>query len=273
MWFGDLPDFFPFWHKSLEINKEYFSWKLFTDQNVESSEALDVHQYSPSILKDEIEAFFGEKYKINIESDHFIRKCCDYRLLLPLIHGDVNSPFWGWCDIDLVFGDIASVLPPDWKGTYGLTTHPGRFAGPFSFVSTKIYEESMKCYYHKLSSDAYNCIDESPAMLNAIKKNWKVLDDVTYLQPTRSLDALPQRKSFGTWKDGRLQIATRKGYVYAAMMHFGKLKGHKKFTINKLAINSNQWYCSKYGINKKKPTFLSYIRFRFSNLFRFFCIS
>jgi hypothetical protein len=250
LWFGKLPDFFPFWFKSLEINQSHFRWKLFTDQQVTSSEALQVYQLSPLQLKEEIEKFSNGKYKINIESDNFVRKCCDYRLFLPLIYGNLNSTFWGWCDIDLVFGDILSVLPNDWEDFLAFTTHPGRFAGPFSFLSPSIYGMTLMSMDKYLSSDKYNCIDESPLWFNAVKKHGKVYDNTVNLQPTRSPDALPLRKSFGVWGNGNLQVKTKKGYLDAAMMHFGKLKGHKKFIIVRSAINSNVWFCSKFGINK-----------------------
>lgn len=109
-WFGILPDYFSAWLISAEANK-CIDFLLFTDCDIESkADNIKIHNIS---MEGTI-ALFEKKLdrKIIINNSY---KFCDCRPFFGILFEDYlkDYDFWGYCDIDLMFGDIRHFLTDD----------------------------------------------------------------------------------------------------------------------------------------------------------------
>lgn len=62
---------------------------------------------------------------------------CNIRPFMSIIHSDIvkNYKFWGYSDVDLVYGDMSYILNPSFLTKYDLiTTHSDRVAGHFTVI-------------------------------------------------------------------------------------------------------------------------------------------
>lgn len=102
-WFGSLPDYFPAWLKSAEANKDV-DFLVFCDHEVKSA-SENIHFQKMSF--EETIALCEKKMhrKVNLANAY---KFCDARLFFGVIYEDYlrEYDFWGYCDIDLIFGNI-----------------------------------------------------------------------------------------------------------------------------------------------------------------------
>lgn len=112
LWFGPLRDYFRLWARSLQVNEGY-DFLLFTDQKIETPglpDNLKVINITLDGLKDtirqrlDIHPTFEKSYKL-----------CDFRpsfgeLFAPSLQ---DYDFWGYCDMDLMFGNLSDFLTDD----------------------------------------------------------------------------------------------------------------------------------------------------------------
>lgn len=116
-YFGRLPSWFPFWLRSCEANT-LLRWIILTDDPrtwpmlppnviVEPYTLEEIRRTLQSILGDDIS--LPNAYKL-----------CDYRPLYGIVFQDLigDSPFWGFGDVDVFFGDLTSALPDVGNSTY-----------------------------------------------------------------------------------------------------------------------------------------------------------
>lgn len=106
-WFGELPQYFPAWLISAEYNKDV-DFLIFSD-HVVSSGSENIHvQYIT--LEDSIRQFENKLHrKISIKTSY---KFCDCRAFFGIVYEDFlkGYDFWGYCDVDLMFGNIRRFL-------------------------------------------------------------------------------------------------------------------------------------------------------------------
>lgn len=103
-YFGHFPNTFELWLDDCKNNPD-FNWLIFTDD--ESSynypKNVFVHYTTLQQLKERFEQTLG--FQISLNAPY---KLCDYK---PL-YGDlfkqelINYSHWGYCDVDLLFGDL-----------------------------------------------------------------------------------------------------------------------------------------------------------------------
>jgi hypothetical protein len=267
LWFGKPTPFFPFWIKSIEKNDGIFRWKVFSDQKLTDSKYINSKVISRNDLKQAVESLTGGKIRIDIDSPNFSRKCCDYRLLLPLIFGNPSSSHWGWCDTDLIFGDISRTLSNSLEVAEVISTHPGRLSGPFSMLAPKHFKDFVIKNMQSISEKRYLNTDESSTWFQeAYSSSTNVFDDASVLQPTRGPDALKLKDTCAVWNNGQLSVKTSKGYASSFMVHFGKLKGHRRFWIDQDSVTTNTWYCNRNGIYKTNSLLLNLAKKLFNNM-------
>ncbi|MCI8635369.1 MAG: hypothetical protein HFJ05_07190 [Eubacterium sp.] len=106
-WFGKLPSYFYMWLKSAEQNK-MIDFLIFSDQEI-NSHSENIYYYKTT-MKEEL-----QRYSIKINRTISIDdayKFCDCRLFFGLFYEDFlkKYDFWGYCDIDLAFGDIRKFI-------------------------------------------------------------------------------------------------------------------------------------------------------------------
>lgn len=114
-YFGTLPPYSKFFFHSLKFNPEV-DVILISDQEVSISlDNLIVIKKEFNELKNDIQKLFD--FEIVLDTPY---KLCDYKTVYGMLLEEnlTNYDFWGYCDLDMVLGDILSFLPEDILNEY-----------------------------------------------------------------------------------------------------------------------------------------------------------
>lgn len=158
-YFGEFNDYFSLWLESCSKNKG-IDWLLITD--IENSFVLPKNVKIVKKTFSEVRDLFRSKlgFKISLETPY---KLCDYKQFYGFLFEEyiADYDFWGYCDCDLIFGDIESFLTEDCFLSYDKILRTGHL----SFVRNKkeINEifRNYNTYKVALSSPAIYGYDES----------------------------------------------------------------------------------------------------------------
>lgn len=103
-YFGRWPIWFPAFLKSCEYNPT-IDWILITDCEYEGAVPANVHMHRSSLMQ--VQVLVSEKLGFNVPMEN-PRKLCDLKPLYGLMFEDllVSHDFWGFCDIDVIWGNI-----------------------------------------------------------------------------------------------------------------------------------------------------------------------
>ena len=125
VWFGNLPGYFPAWLRSAEMNPD-IDFFLFFDQEVKS-ECPNIHFMRTTLEQEVARASKELREEVSI---HNAYKFCDVRPFFGRIYHTVleNYDFWGYCDIDLVFGQIRTFLTDEVLSQYERFYEWGHFS-------------------------------------------------------------------------------------------------------------------------------------------------
>lgn len=159
-YFGSLPPIFPLFFKSCEKNRD-IDFLFVTDLIDATKAAENIHVLNISFneLFDKIQSIFD--FKISLDRPY---KLCDYKPLYGEIFKEElqDSEYWGYCDTDIIFGDIGKFLREINYKNYDRLYDRGHFS---LYRNTKeICQLYQKCpEYKKVFSTEEICIfDESP---------------------------------------------------------------------------------------------------------------
>ncbi len=114
-YFGKLPEHFPVFLKSIERNPT-IDFLLITDCNVENLPPnFRVHNCTFHEMRDRLQGLFD--FPIVLDRPY---KLCDYKPVWGLAFSEylVGYDFWGYCDLDMIFGDIRAFLPDSVREKY-----------------------------------------------------------------------------------------------------------------------------------------------------------
>lgn len=110
-YFGKLPNYFNLWLESVKYNKD-FDFYLITDDRTKYEYPQNVRLSYATFeqLKNRIQGLYD--FKINLKNPY---KLCDFRPAYGEIFEEEikDYDFWGYCDIDLIFGDIKKFVTND----------------------------------------------------------------------------------------------------------------------------------------------------------------
>lgn len=124
-YFGKFNNYFPLWLKSCEYNNDY-DWLIYTDDHTDYSYPNNVHvkYITFDLLKERISSLF--KFKIALESPY---KLCDYRPAYgEIFYADLKGyDFWGYCDVDLIWGQLSTFFTDDILDKYDKISDAGHF--------------------------------------------------------------------------------------------------------------------------------------------------
>ncbi|NBI86379.1 hypothetical protein D3Z47_09245 [Lachnospiraceae bacterium] len=154
VWFGKLPSYFYAWLKSAEYNKT-IDFIIFSDQEV-VSDSNNIFIYRTT-LQNEVNKFSKKLGRpIYINNSY---KFCDCRLFFGILYEDYlkGYDFWGYCDIDLVFGNLRDFLTDEILEKYERIYPYGHLC---------LYRNNKKMnYIYKLPGSIYSLkeIFENPA--------------------------------------------------------------------------------------------------------------
>ena len=149
-WFGKLPTWFNYFLKSCETNSK-FDFMIFTDQDINLEHPSNV--IFNHITKDKLNELISVKLdtKFTIENSY---KLCDFKAMYGHIYSEYlkSYDYWGFCDLDLVFGNINKFISKYIYNNYDIITFGAdttnihyRIAGPCTLV--KNIEELNASFY------------------------------------------------------------------------------------------------------------------------------
>jgi len=154
-YFGKFNCYFKLWLDSCAYNKD-IDWLIVTDAEFPCDIPANVKVIKTTLqdLKNDFQSNFD--FKIKLDKPY---KLCDYKPLYGFLFQEhiKEYDFWGYCDCDLVFGDIDSFIPADTYKNYDKVLRNGHL----SFVrNIKEINEIFKKY------DTYRVVMASPAIYN-----------------------------------------------------------------------------------------------------------
>ncbi|MGU8221424.1 DUF6625 family protein [Clostridium perfringens] len=155
-YFGKFNNYFDLWISSCKFNKS-IDWIIITDDKKEYKFPNNVYvKYCEfEELKNRIQDLYG--FKISLDNPY---KLCDFRVAYGEIFRDIllDYDYWGYCDTDLIWGDIRSFITDDILEEYDKICDAGHFT---------LYKnnELLKTIYKKENID--NCYSYKKVLSNA----------------------------------------------------------------------------------------------------------
>lgn len=109
-YFGSFKNYFSLWIKSAEYNKE-IDFYIFTDnnslENKQTKTNIHIVNCTFQSIQDKVKEILGDEIKLNSPY-----KLCEYKPAYGEIFSEYISSyeFWGFCDMDIIWGDISNFL-------------------------------------------------------------------------------------------------------------------------------------------------------------------
>ena len=115
-YFGKLPDYFQLFLDSCRPNKR-FDWIIFTNDKTEYDYPENVHRVDMTFK--ECRGIVQGRFDFDITL-HTPQKLCDYKCAYGYIFSDylTEYDFWGYCDLDQIFGDLSAFVTDERLETY-----------------------------------------------------------------------------------------------------------------------------------------------------------
>jgi hypothetical protein len=208
--FGALPEWFDIWLHTAKLNRGIDFYLC--QEVIESCRDGNVF-FNKMTLEDFniLPLLRAEGYAIRNPY-----KFCDYRPLIAEAFPEVVSPYeyWGWGDLDVIYGDILSVVEPsfDRRFDYVSTGWQGE-SGPLGFLKNSQQVNRLwrllPDVHSQLNNEKYVGLDERQFV--SLLKAYSFSCDLVFRE---CLLDLPAR-----WKYGKLK-SLRTGKEYA-LYHFG----------------------------------------------------
>lgn len=158
-YFGKFNDYFNLWIESCKYNSD-IDWLIITDNNIKFDLPKNIKVVNQTF--DQLKLFFQSKFdfKINLKNPY---KLCDYKSYYGYIFEDYikDYDFWGYCDCDLIFGEINKFLDDSLFEKYDKLLRTGHLS--FIRNTKEINTNFMKYDTYKmvLKSSAIYGYDES----------------------------------------------------------------------------------------------------------------
>jgi hypothetical protein len=185
--YGPLPKWLPLFLKSASLN-ERVHFCIVTDQKISSALPTNVSHFSVGLA--EIE----RRVRVSVCRDFQLScayKLCDIRPFYGIVFEDLfrESQFWGYCDLDLVFGDLSPLLTSGrLEEADFFCADAGPVVGTFClYRNTKRinnFATTIPGYLPKLNSPEYESLDEK-----GLTKALAQARDIRYLRAEKLVES------------------------------------------------------------------------------------
>lgn len=146
-YFGKFPEWAPLYFESIKRNPT-INFVFYTDCDFNPYKAISNIVFKKMEFEDYI-LFVNNRIKAKFcPADYY--KICDLRPFFPIIHEEDISgySFYGWSDMDLLFGDIRLFYPDTILNKYDvISSHAVRISGHFALFRNK---RKNKYLYRKI---------------------------------------------------------------------------------------------------------------------------
>lgn len=200
-YFGKFPGIFPFWLESCRLNTT-IDFLIVTDQNLEpQSSNIIVRRMNLTDIKARIEDYVG--FEVYLEKAY---KLCDFKPLYSYIFKEYVSKydFWGYCDCDMIFGDIRHFITDELLDRYDYLLGMGH------------------CHIQRVCDEKYENVWKSARGLwrdiqwkevfRSDKNEW--FDELPYGVAGRYYELYPERFWSGFAPEGRCYESPSSSYPY-----------------------------------------------------------
>lgn len=244
-YFGRLPDYFQLWLNTCSFN-EKVNWLVITDDHSEFNVPTNVKVIYSEFKK--IKKLIQERFdfKISLESSY---KLVDYKIAYGEIFDEYTRgyDFWGFCDIDLMWGDIRYFINDEILENYdkiGIQGHSTIFKNNDKINSLYRHGEYNNITFKEVfESNKIFCSDREFIETIFLKNNKKIFRDTNYanlvvtkpgffLRDMPSSDENNNYRQVFLWKNGKLfryykqgQEVVCKEFMY---IHFFRRKMNNK---------------------------------------------
>lgn len=257
-WFGKLPDYFKVWLKSAEFNKE-FDFLILTDDIYSGRlpNNVFVNHYTLTMFSENARRVLGKE--VNIKRAY---RVCDFRPMYGVLFNNYlkNYDFWGYCDLDLVFGKLSDFITDDILSQNDAFFNAGHLTLiRHSKETDNLFKLNGGCFSYKtvIKRDAIFAFDEYTGIQRIAKKhsikacyglNYVDADSRFYQITSRSVKFNPKRQAY-YWENGNLYRCKIENnnifYQKIAYIHMQKRK------INRVNTSKDSfWVCPDGYINK-----------------------
>lgn len=115
-YFGKFPNYFSLWLYSAGVNKT-IDFYILTDNEDTYEHGENVHFITCPLgeIRERLSRTMG--YDVPLDAPY---KLCDYKPAIGLLFADMlqDYPFWGYCDCDVVWGNLRSFITDEILSTY-----------------------------------------------------------------------------------------------------------------------------------------------------------
>lgn len=171
-YFGKLPNYFQCWLESCKHNST-IDWLIFTDDTTNYIYPANVRVNYTSF--DEIKELINRKIdcKTQLLAPY---KLCDFRVAYGVIFEDylLEYGFWGYCDVDLIFGNIRKFITDDILKEYDMIGFQGHST---LFRNDRMVNERFKLplttekgIHEAIFIDQKNCYFDEHGIIDIYKK-------------------------------------------------------------------------------------------------------
>lgn len=263
-WFGTLPDYFPVWLQTVKYN-ENFDFLIFTDDSniykFELPKNVFVKDLTLLDFKNKAELALHRKCSLNKPY-----RVCDFRPMFGLIFSKelISYEFWGYCDLDVVFGNIKKYVTPQVLSVYNAVFNGGHFTLIRNTLRmNNLFKKDGATFDYKkvIKHDAIFAFDEITGIQQiAHKQKIKALylipyvdADTSHVQLTSVLDKKnPENQAF-YWEKGKLfRVKIDKGNIYFVELTYIHLQKRPIILKDSLSDLKISFWIEPDGFEKKK---------------------
>jgi len=258
-YFGNWPKWFDFFLETCKHNRT-IEWILFTDCDIPKNTPDNV-QFNEMTMSN-FEKIASKKTKVEVEIESAY-KVCDFKPAYGKIFEEYLSgyDFWGWGDLDVVYGKLRKVFTPYKMNNYDIIST--RRYGTSGVLSILKNNEKIKNFYQKspdykkvFKNSVGYAFDETGSFFEG--RNVVGFTEVVKKQEVKyhfwdyaSTDKKVEKEKLDIyWEDGSL-YDMRYG-TEIALYHFLDRKKDDKFSVQKNVKLYNKFTIQEDGIHEEK---------------------
>lgn len=268
VYLGEIPNYIRLFLKSCEY-QEYIDFIFFTDWDWTKLPPLSNNVKINTINTRFFNKLASQKSGLNIEIKKGY-KLCDIKPAWPHIFEDYlrEYEFVGWCDIDLVLGDVNSFFSESLKVKYDLLTVTTDYvSGALTIIrntrTMRLLYQKAKGWKQMFQDDRHFAFDE---LLRVKEKNFESFSDVVKRLNNNSFRALfmnvayESRPDLVIWDRGIVRVKNDE-YVF---FHYVVAKQSIFFVIPAWVIIPDKYYVNKWGFYRENERQLNFISLFFN---------
>ena len=260
-WFGKLPEYFPVWLKTCSYNPD-FDFLLLTDDKT-------TYQYPNNVkfIPFSKDAFL-QRVKKRIDNKPSLQaayRLCDYRPMYGIILSDEieGYEYWGYCDIDVVFGSINKFLPFEEIKKYNAVFNGGHFSivKNDSEMNT-LFKQPGALFDYKtvIRKHAIFAFDETTGFQRIVRvNNINAKFGVPYIETESKYKQLRSRMEKSNpeyqayyWEEGNLyRVKAERDQVFYQELTYIHLQKRKLSLIDPTVVNSEAFWITPTGYTSK----------------------